>query len=920
MTRPVVEILYPKGHIENDLNPRIEWSYSDEDLQPQYSYRIYIEEYREIDAASSAILLDAYKNLYNYDTGEIVSTNNYHLLQTTLPSHISTFKIILGVKDTNYEPSRQVEQIFTIGDGSTASAKVMLDSDYLITDSFEPIIKWNYADPAVKPQYGYRIIFKEESGNILYDSNLVGSKDNYFKLPGGILSSASLSVDGYKLVNIFLTVYGNNDSASDSGVLTIRQLVPEVRDFLINGQKTVGGLPPQTFNRNVTLTFDVLYATEMAIAESDLALANPEWIEFQREIYYRIMSPLMDTPISIWVKFRTANKNESTPVYEQIILTDPATIRPAVIRRVPLPATTDFGFRSPVMVYFNKPMDRATIERGFKLMDTAVDEQVYGIFTWELVQDRDILTFQPSQPLRFGGPYTASIGPYNINVNDEIVQQYPRDLYAIVLDTISWDFFVEESTDLAAPTNGSVIIEDEKSLVIEQKVSLALSADGEPAEMYIYGDIVGDTTGWIPFKATYDVKVTPVSGLKIINVLFKDEYGNISEPASDSIIYNDVTPPAVPTLYKKATDSVDYPYVALYVNVTANTRVVLFKDEYVRSYIGDATSDVLGELVFNDVPLSSGTNSFYAKSIDENNNMSSSSNVVYISYSVPDRIKPGIYRTMAVDNTHVEVYFTEPMKEESVGNAVNYFIEDLNVNFVEILGAVSENDTSYWAVRLTTSSHGDRTYVLKTKNLVDLSDNGMDENQNYSVFLGKPIQDTASPILVNAMAITNTIVEVEFSELMDEEYAMLTSQYEITGLSLYGVMKTDNPKVYRIMTSGQSSVSYKLSAFDLKDIAGNLIDELNGTAIFKGIPTPGSGTFEPLRAYAVNPNRVYVEFTENVDLESATNINNYSIIGLEITGSYLVNENTVALDTTHQLGINYVVTCTNIKALSPVSA
>lgn len=916
MSRPVVKILYPIGVI-NTATPVIEWSYSDPNDNRQESYSIYIEEYRTGSDQS---------NLFNLYTGLIKSDKTFHLIDQPLIAG-KVYKIIIAVRDTNGEPSLQAEETFSVSDDITSNPAVKITKpDNMLTDSLMPLIEWDFVDPEHSLQSGYRLQYKDEL-NVLYDSNIVGSKDDYFKTPVGVFSMSQL-VDGEKKVTVILTVYSERDElvgATTRDELTIKLLKPEVQKFLINGQKTTydpvthDPIIPTTFAKRIDITFLVLNAVDMIVSENPLDLDNDtKWVDYSNESTYDIQSSLVGTPITIWAKFRSANLLTNTPVYEQVIFFDPTQIAPTLTDRSPKVSETNVPISSSVMVAFSKFMDRATVEKAFKLKDNLTSINSDGVYSWESKDGRDILYFKPSF-LKFEKSYTITIGPYNEYINEQIQTRYPLDIYGLVLQQVSWGFVTEDAKDIVPPYNPSIIIEGGELVTVDPNVTLTLKADGDPAEMYIYGDIVGRAIGWIPYYDTYDVQLTEENGTKFVNVIFRDIFTNESSVASNSILFKDVTPPEPPaTIYieekEGGHDIVYYPYVTVVVNTSANTRVLIFKDYYVNSYIGDSYTDGTGIVKFFEVPLSLGLNSFYAKNIDINGNTSLKSETVTITYQVPDRDKPGIYKIVSTDNTHTKVYFTEPINSSDSTSLANYSCDGLVIKRASILGEEKEGGVSFWVINLETSSQENIPYVLKTKELRDLYGNTIDYSKSFATFIGTPVHDSRLPIVVLASAITNTSVLVEFSEELDESTDILVANYSINGLQVLGVERTDNATMYRLNTTEQMDIQYVLIVNNVKDKAGNVIDVLNNSVVFRGIPAAGSGGFRPIRAYATKTNTVRIEFSQNLDFSTALIKENYSIIGLSILGVDKITENTVELITSNQSALVYVITLTGIKS------
>ena len=916
MARPVVQILYPKGSITT-VTPVIEWSYNSPDDALQESYRIYIEEYRTGTNQS---------NLFNLDTGLIQENQTFHLIDQPLLAG-KTYKIILAVKDSNGEPSFQVEETFTVVEDVTSNPAVKITKpENLLTDSLTPIIEWDFVDPEHSLQSGYRIQYKDDI-SVLYDSNIVGSKDNYFKTPSGVFTTSQL-VNNQKTITIILTVYSESDKivgATDREELTIKMLAPEVQKFLINGEKTTTNpeslepIIPTTFTKRIKISFLVLNAVEMIVSENESDLDdNTKWIDYVNEYNYDIVSSAVGTPIIIWAKFRSVNFINSSHVYERVIFIDPAQLTPVIVNRIPKVSETGFPIVTPIRVEFNKLMNRATVEKAFQLVNQITLIKSDGAFSWESANSKDTLIFKPVT-LQFATRYGITIGPYNEYANETIQTRYPMDIYGLILTTASWRFTTEDARDIVPPYNPSIIIDAGESFTTDQNVTLALAADGDPSEMYIYGDIVGNAIGWIPYYDTYDVELTEANGTKIVNVMFRDIFENQSPVASDSIIYKDVIPPEPPaSIYIEEKlgghDVVYYPYVTVVVNTNPYTRILLFKDYYVQSHIGDDYTDATGIVKFLEIPLSLGLNSFYARSEDVNGNWSSKSDTVTITYNVPDREPPGIYKIIPIDNTHIKVYFTEPINMDDAKSIINYTSDNLVIRSVEVLGEEKESSVSYWVVELETSSQENMVYTLKVANVRDLYGNKIDYTRSFESFIGIPVIDTRLPIVVSASATTNISVLVNFSEALDQSNDLIVSNYSINGLQVVGVERTENITTYKLSTAEQMDISYVLTVTNVKDLAGNPIDALNNTTTFSGIPSAGYGGFRPIRAYSLSSTKVRIEFSQNLNFETALVKENYSIIGLDVLGVDKVDENTVELTTSHQSTLIYVVTLTGIKS------
>jgi hypothetical protein len=67
------------------------------------------------------------------------------------------------------------------------------------------------------------------------------------------------------------------------------------------------------------------------------------------------------------------------------------------------------------------------------------------------------------------------------------------------------------------------------------RVTLALSVEGDPKDMFISGDITNDfKEKWVPFRGELDVLLSPEEGTKTVKVVFRNAVGRVSDLAQTS--------------------------------------------------------------------------------------------------------------------------------------------------------------------------------------------------------------------------------------------------------------------------------------------------------------------------------------------------------------------------------------------------
>ncbi len=84
------------------------------------------------------------------------------------------------------------------------------------------------------------------------------------------------------------------------------------------------------------------------------------------------------------------------------------TLPPDIVSVTPTSGERDIGLDAPVVVEFNQPMDTASAQAAFSLLETTSSQAVRGTFEWD--QDRRIMTFKPAGLLALDGIYRVRVG------------------------------------------------------------------------------------------------------------------------------------------------------------------------------------------------------------------------------------------------------------------------------------------------------------------------------------------------------------------------------------------------------------------------------------------------------------------------------------------------------------------------------
>jgi len=170
------------------------------------------------------------------------------------------------------------------------------------------------------------------------------------------------------------------------------------------------------------------------------------------------------------------------------------------------------------------------------------------------------------------------------------------------------------------------------------------------------------------------------------------------------------------------------------------------------------------------------------------------------------------------------------------------------------------------------------------------------------------IEEAAAEVTVavdSVKALGNTVVEVVFEEDVDEAALGNADNYAIEGLEIKDVVVTGSDSV-RLETAAMTAGKiYTLTVGE---------EKVNYTGVAKR-----SGGPEIDEVESEDVEEVVITFDKNLDYESATDVNNYSIAGVEIVEAE-VDENEVTLTTKGLKNKQrYTVKVTNIKSIDGVS-
>jgi len=294
------------------------------------------------------------------------------------------------------------------------------------------------------------------------------------------------------------------------------------------------------------------------------------------------------------------------------------------------------------------------------------------------------------------------------------------------------------------------------------------------------------------------------------------------------------------------------------------------------------------------------TTDFFGNPRDPNN-----PTVGAIEYYTGVDLYPPILVGAVINNaTSVTLNFSEPLNPATAQNVNNYSINNgINVISANISGSV---------VTLSTSEHAVGPYTVTVNNVTDLAGNVINPNYNTASYNYTP-PDVTPPDLLDAALNNSTTLVLTFSEQLNTSSAQNINNYSINnGISVTAA--TLSGSQVTLTTSAHTTGSYIVAVNNVTDLAGNVINPNNNTASYDfsliDITPP-----QVESAALLDSVRLNVYFTENLDPNTAQNINNYSIAGITITNATL-NANIVTLSTSvHTLG-TYSVEVSNVTDLA----
>lgn len=282
-----------------------------------------------------------------------------------------------------------------------------------------------------------------------------------------------------------------------------------------------------------------------------------------------------------------------------------------------------------------------------------------------------------------------------------------------------------------------------------------------------------------------------------------------------------------------------------------------------------------------------------------------------------DTTPPEIVRAEILSDTKVNVTFNEPLEKVSAENVQNYSID----KGIQVESAVL--DLNQRVVHLTTSIHPrGNTYNLQVDDVYDLGLNpNKIEDKNRASYYHR-IVDLTPPEISSFSILSNTEIEIEFSEPLTPNSATDIQNYTID--SGIGVLKAEleaNQMTVKLTTSmHQPGQLFTISINNVADLAPIPNKIKPNTAYSYLMPSFDSEKPTVLSIKLLGESELELVFSEEIEKASAEDVNHYQINNnIQVYSvSLLADGVTVRLNTSpHRRGESYLVTVSGIKDVSP---
>jgi hypothetical protein len=257
-----------------------------------------------------------------------------------------------------------------------------------------------------------------------------------------------------------------------------------------------------------------------------------------------------------------------------------------------------------------------------------------------------------------------------------------------------------------------------------------------------------------------------------------------------------------------------------------------------------------------------------------------------------------VVSAISTKTTQIQVVFDAAPNAAQATTLTHYNVSGLTLSGTPTLSGNT--------VTLTTSQQSATTYAVTVSGVTRSSD-AEPLTVNNASFTGRPPFDVSS-----AASTSNVAMTVTFDAAPDPTQATNISNYSVSGLALSGT-PTLSGNTVTITTASQTVTTYTVNVSGVTRASdGEALT--TSSAMFTG-----KTGFNVASASSVDTFTMSVTFDAAPTPAQATNISNYNVPGLTLTGTPTLAGNTVTITTSAQAGMTYTVTVTGVTRASDSS-
>ncbi|MFZ5516339.1 MAG: FlgD immunoglobulin-like domain containing protein [Candidatus Zhuqueibacterota bacterium] len=392
-----------------------------------------------------------------------------------------------------------------------------------------------------------------------------------------------------------------------------------------------------------------------------------------------------------------------------------------------------------------------------------------------------------------------------------------------------------------------------------------------------------------------------------------------SEEVSAQVQVNDVTPP---TLY--AVDVVN----ASLLYLTFSEEVERASAENVSNYQINNNVTILSVRLaqgnrivhIETAPHQAGAYSIVVNNIRDlatsPNSIAANSSLSY-EYIPDDFTPPSMTEVRSVDETHVDVTFSEEIERSTAETTGNFKINNgITIQQVSL-------DQNNRTVHLVTNAHENGvTYILTVNKVRDVSVQHNEIPANSSLSYTYYADDNVRPYIYSVTIRNENLVDVVFSEKITEASAEAISNFQINNniAVLVAILDNDQKTVHLSTTSHLAGGNYVLTVNNIMDMAQVPNSILPNSIVSYSYNPDDTAPPQISLTESVDATHLRLTFSEALDRESAELENNYKINkGVSVIEAVLdASAKIIQLVTTaHTSGETYVLTINNVKDQAP---